>query len=93
MADEVSFFDSTRVSCSQHSAVKRHPGDVWKYLHEGLPSGTVYFGAHVERVEQPASRSPRLLVDGKRLEFDLIVGADGGRSVVRPVSPHPIIAA
>mmetsp|Transcript_14703 Transcript_14703/g.20831 ORF Transcript_14703/g.20831 Transcript_14703/m.20831 type:complete len:163 (-) Transcript_14703:14-502(-) len=74
-------------------------GDLWSYLYEGLPEGTVRFGMHVERVvgqdtDTPAlvfSKPPDISSDNKQcndafaepVPFDLIIGADGGRSTIR----------
>jgi len=67
-------------------------GDIWQYLYEGLPSGTVTFGSDVTGVADAGSASPRLLLDdGSTMTqgFDLIIGADGGKSIIRPyVTPE-----
>jgi 2-polyprenyl-6-methoxyphenol hydroxylase-like FAD-dependent oxidoreductase len=58
-------------------------GDLWQYFYEGLPEGTVHFGVDVQEIQDSSSDSPQLVLgDGPR-HFDIIVGADGGKSTVR----------
>ena len=65
-------------------------GTLWRYLFEGLTPDTVRFGAEVEDVLHALSDRPEIVLkDGSIHPFDLIVGADGGGSVVRKyVSPE-----
>ena len=75
------------------SAIRGHGhfyGDLWQFLYEALPDGTVRFGVDVRRVLEPTSVAPRLLLGGETEGegvategFDLIVGADGGKSTLR----------
>jgi 2-polyprenyl-6-methoxyphenol hydroxylase-like FAD-dependent oxidoreductase len=60
-----------------------------------LPEGTIRFGAEVRAVEPGEADGPAAvtLADGTCLEADLVVAADGGKSVVRdalfPRHPRP----
>ncbi len=71
-----------------NAAVRGHVkfyGDLWQFLYDGLPEGTVRFGVDVTRIVAPASVSPRLVLPGGvEQEFDIIIGADGGKSNIRP---------
>ena len=62
-------------------------GDLWSFLYDGLPEGTVKFGSEVLGVRHAppgdTRNKPELLVADDAYKFDLIVGADGGKSVVR----------
>lgn len=58
-------------------------GDLWKYLYEGLPKPSVKFGVDIQEVLNPESKKPTLEIEGKLQEYDLIIGADGGKSTVR----------
>lgn len=71
-------------------------GDMWRYLYEGLPEGTVRFGTGVEAMTAHDTDKPALIFsspaadgDGESaippepVTFDLVIGADGGRSVIR----------
>jgi len=58
-------------------------GDLWQHLYEGLPAGTVSFGIDISSVVDPESDTPRLLIGDATREFDLIIGADGGKSSLR----------
>lgn len=59
----------------------------WDYLYEGLrtllPADRYLLGAAVTEVRPMGHGAAALLEDGRELEFDLIVGADGLNSVVR----------
>lgn len=60
--------------------------DLRDLLVGSLPAGTVRWGAQVVAVEERAGGGFRLgLADGTRSECDLLVGADGGRSQLRPL--------
>ena len=69
-------------------------GDLWQYLYEGLPADKVHFSRDVVGVAGGETATPRLLFAGKGSEngecalegeeFDLIIGADGGKSTIRP---------
>lgn len=58
-------------------------GDLWKYLYEGLPKPSVKFGVDIQEILNPGSKKPSLEIEGKLQEYDLIIGADGGKSTVR----------
>ena len=59
-------------------------GTVWKFLYEGLPKGTVSFGAPVQSLRDADSKQPKIVLEDNSIHtFDFVVGADGGRSVVR----------
>ena len=58
-------------------------GDLWEYLYEGLPISSVKFGIDIQEIRHPESLKPALLIEGKHQEFDLIIGADGGKSTIR----------
>lgn len=69
-------------------------GEILQQLAAGLHPGTIRFGACCSSVRLLADRAEARLADGERLEADLVVGADGHRSVVRslfapagPVTP------
>ncbi|CAE8583196.1 unnamed protein product [Polarella glacialis] len=72
---------------SGHRQIKGHGhfyGDLWQYFYEGLEEGTVHFGVDVQEVLEASSKAPQLLLSDGPREFDLIVGADGGKSSIRP---------
>jgi len=54
-------------------------GDLWQFLYEGLPGGTVRFGRAVEGLGEDPTRQPA--IDGTA--YDLVVLADGGWSGLR----------
>jgi 2-polyprenyl-6-methoxyphenol hydroxylase-like FAD-dependent oxidoreductase len=58
-------------------------GDLWRYLYEGLPKYSVKFGADIPEIHNPESLKPLVEIQGKPQEFDLIIGADGGKSTIR----------
>lgn len=58
-------------------------GDLWQYLYKGLPESMVKFGVDIQEIHNPESLKPTLEFQGKRQEFDLIIGADGGKSTIR----------
>jgi 2-polyprenyl-6-methoxyphenol hydroxylase-like FAD-dependent oxidoreductase len=58
-------------------------GDLWQYLYEGLPKYSVKFGVDIQEIQNPESLKPRLKIEGTLQEFDLIIGADGGKSTIR----------
>ena len=59
-------------------------GDLWEYLYQGLPTDSVHFGADVQTLADAGSERPSLVIDGKSKAFDIIIGADGGKSTIRP---------
>ena len=59
-------------------------GDLWGYLYAGLKPGQVTFGANVTGLEDAGTERPRVAFNGGVSEpYDLIVGCDGGKSIVR----------
>ena len=61
---------------------------VFDPLHRSFPSEHYHLGREVVAVEQDASGATVTLADGERLTADLLIGADGFRSMVRAaVSP------
>lgn len=58
-------------------------GDLWQYLYEALPKSSVKFGVDIQEIHKPESLKPTLNIQGKLQEFDLIIGADGGKSTIR----------
>lgn len=58
-------------------------GDLWQRLAEGLPDDTIRFDIDISTVIDPTSNSPRLDIHGEERAFDLVIGADGGRSAIR----------
>ena len=57
--------------------------DLQRVLLEALPAGIVETGAETTDVDFAAARPTVHLADGRRFSADLVVGADGFRSVVR----------
>jgi len=60
-----------------------HRAHLHHALYDSLPPGTVRFGARVVDLEVRPDRVGVELEGGERLEADLLVGADGIRSLVR----------
>ncbi len=58
-------------------------GDLWQYLMDGLPEDTVRFGIDVQEIIEPTSETPRIDSAGEQRSFDLVIGADGGKSTIR----------
>jgi 2-polyprenyl-6-methoxyphenol hydroxylase-like FAD-dependent oxidoreductase len=69
--------------------------DLLDVLAGSLPVGTIRFGAEVATVEpgEDGGQAAVILTDGTRIEADLVVAADGGKSVARdalfPEHPSP----
>ncbi|MFI9271331.1 FAD-dependent monooxygenase [Kitasatospora sp. NPDC052896] len=64
-------------------------GSLWRELRDRIPADVDYrSGATVARVRPEADGAVVALTDGTEERFDLVVGADGYRSVVRPAL-HP----
>jgi 2-polyprenyl-6-methoxyphenol hydroxylase-like FAD-dependent oxidoreductase len=60
-----------------------HRAHLHRVLHESLPPGTVRFGALVRELK-PATEGITVVTDtGETFEADLVIGADGIRSMVR----------
>ncbi|CAJ1966757.1 unnamed protein product [Cylindrotheca closterium] len=62
-------------------------GDLWKYLYQGLPPGTVRFGQTIEKLtmnnnnDSDNGRGSTVSIDKE--EYDLVVVSDGGFSKLR----------
>ncbi|KAJ1492207.1 hypothetical protein T484DRAFT_1771703 [Baffinella frigidus] len=78
-----------------YKAIRGHGhfyGDLWQYLYEGLPAEKVHFSRDIVGIAGAETATPRLLFTGAGKgdappdgeEFDLIIGADGGKSTIRP---------
>jgi len=57
-------------------------GDLWKFLYDGLPKGTVRFGSTVDSLGSSKAEARRQPTIGKE-KYDLAVLADGGWSALR----------
>ncbi|NYI04662.1 FAD-dependent oxidoreductase [Allostreptomyces psammosilenae] len=79
----------SRIDLTHAAAVHGHPQlvvprrDLIRRLAEGLPEGTVLFGKECTGVTADGDRIRTEFRDGTTLDGDLLVGADGYRSVVR----------
>jgi len=60
-----------------------HRGDFIEALLSVLPEGMVHLGHKLERIEDRGGRSVLTFTNGVTVEADLVVGADGIKSVVR----------
>ncbi|WP_420036176.1 FAD-dependent oxidoreductase [Streptomyces sp. cg28] len=60
-----------------------HRGDFIDALLGVLPEGMVHLGHRLESIEDKGERSVLTFADGTTVEADLVVGADGIKSVVR----------
>ncbi|WP_106398867.1 FAD-dependent monooxygenase [Actinocorallia populi] len=60
-----------------------HRGDFIEALLSVLPEGMVHLGHKLERIEDGGERSVLAFANGATAEADLVVGADGIKSVVR----------
>jgi 2-polyprenyl-6-methoxyphenol hydroxylase-like FAD-dependent oxidoreductase len=58
-------------------------GDLWQYLYEGLTKSKIKFGIDIQEIINPETLKPTLKIQGELQEFDLIIGADGGKSTTR----------
>jgi 2-polyprenyl-6-methoxyphenol hydroxylase-like FAD-dependent oxidoreductase len=74
-------------------------GHLWQFLYEGLPKDAVHFNSHIVGIEDSSTLRPTLKTrtttrkESNGMDesfsiltsnsFDLIIGADGGKSVVR----------
>jgi 2-polyprenyl-6-methoxyphenol hydroxylase-like FAD-dependent oxidoreductase len=58
-------------------------GDLWQELYDGLPKSTVKFGVDIQEIHDTESLQPGVTIEGKPQGFDLIIGADGGKSTLR----------
>jgi len=63
-------------------------GDLWQYLYDGLPKSSIKFGVDIQEIHNPESLKPTLEIEGKLQDFDLIIGADGGKSTIRKYVSH-----
>lgn len=72
---------------SADRAIKGHGhfyGDLWTYLYQGLPTEHIHFGCDIESIADAGTDRPALVIDGQATVFDVIIGADGGKSTIRP---------
>ncbi|MEO3788032.1 NAD(P)/FAD-dependent oxidoreductase [Actinocorallia sp. B10E7] len=60
-----------------------HRGDFIEALLSVLPEGMVHLGHKLEKIEDKGDRSVLTFANGTTVEADLVVGADGIKSVVR----------
>jgi len=60
-----------------------HRGDFIDTLIASLPDGMVKLGHRLERIEDHGDRSTLTFTNGTRVDADLVIGADGIKSVVR----------
>jgi 2-polyprenyl-6-methoxyphenol hydroxylase-like FAD-dependent oxidoreductase len=69
-------------------------GDLWAYLYGGLPADSVHFGVDIQEVVAAGSDHPALRVKDQVVAFDVIIGADGGKSAMRTLvtDQHPTYA-
>lgn len=63
--------------------VQVHRADLLELLTTNLPEGITTFGAEAVSVANVGNRAEILFSDGRRHQADLVVGADGVRSVVQ----------
>ncbi|KNC77017.1 hypothetical protein SARC_10509 [Sphaeroforma arctica JP610] len=59
-------------------------GTLWSCLYNALPEDTVHFESEMEQIFVVPNAPLKLAVGEHCLEFDIIIGADGGRSTTRP---------
>ena len=52
-------------------------------LADGLPEGTLHFGRRAVSIDQDPGSAEVRFADGTAASADLVIGADGSRSVVR----------
>jgi salicylate hydroxylase len=71
--------------------VMAHRADLHRLLMERLPRDAVVCGAHCVRVAAVADGARAVFADGRTIEADVIIGADGIDSVVRDnmLGPQP----
>ncbi|MFF2324817.1 MULTISPECIES: FAD-dependent oxidoreductase [unclassified Streptomyces] len=60
-----------------------HRGDFIDALLDALPAGMVHLGHKLETIQDEGERSVLTFANGRTVEADLVVGADGIKSVVR----------
>ncbi|WP_320823679.1 FAD-dependent monooxygenase [Reinekea sp.] len=68
-------------------AIKGHGhfyGDLWDYLYQGLAPENVHFDTDIDQIIDAHGVKPALVINGIECRFDLIIGADGGGSTIRP---------
>jgi 2-polyprenyl-6-methoxyphenol hydroxylase-like FAD-dependent oxidoreductase len=58
-------------------------GRVFRSLRDLMPPDSYHLGKSLQRVEQDADGVTAIFADGSRVDGDLLIAADGGRSTVR----------
>jgi 2-polyprenyl-6-methoxyphenol hydroxylase-like FAD-dependent oxidoreductase len=66
-----------------YPSVCAHRAELQRVLLEALPAGVVHTGAECSSVSQTDTEASATFTDGRRATGDLLIGADGLRSVVR----------
>ena len=83
--DRIIFFDASgRVLVEENTArLMSSWGRLYRALRDPLPAASYRLGMSLIRVEQDARAVTAVFANGERIEGELLVGADGGRSTVR----------
>ncbi len=63
--------------------ITAHRADLHQLLQQKLPESAIHLNAHCARVESHLDQAVATFADGRQIEADVIVGADGIRSTVR----------
>ena len=58
-------------------------GDLWNYLYQGLPEGTVKFGKMIEQLKMNENEQGETTISIENEPYDLVILADGGFSKLR----------
>jgi 2-polyprenyl-6-methoxyphenol hydroxylase-like FAD-dependent oxidoreductase len=83
--DRIVFFDASgRVLVEENTArLMSSWGRLYRALRDPLPAASYRLGMSLIRVEQDERAVTAVFANGERVEGELLVGADGGRSTVR----------